>query len=159
MKFQFSTVKKLLGFDPIRFIKFGLVGGSGIVVDMGLLWLFTELIGLHYVLSGILAFTAAVVNNFIWNDLWTWSDRGDSGIDAYLVRLIKFFLVSSIAGVVKIAILWLLTHFFNLYYLLSNLVGIAVGMILNFSINNLWTFKVRVKQGSDKPIIEYPDTK
>ena len=141
MKTIFINIKKLLGFDLIRFIKFGIVGGSGIFVDMGLLLFLTEVAGIFYILSGILAFTLAVINNFIWNDLWTWSDRRESGIKAYLLKLFKFFLVSSLAGAIKISILWFLTDFYNVHYLLSNLIGIAVGMVLNYSINNFWTFK------------------
>lgn len=143
MKTIFINIKKLLGFDLIRFIKFGIVGGSGIFVDMGLLLFLTEVAGIFYILSGILAFTLAVINNFIWNDLWTWSDRRESGIKAYLLKLFKFFLVSSLAGAIKISILWFLTDFYNVHYLLSNLIGIAVGMVLNYSINNLWTFRQR----------------
>jgi len=143
VKTIFINIKKLLGFDLIRFIKFGIVGGSGIFVDMGLLLFLTEVAGIFYILSGILAFTLAVINNFIWNDLWTWSDRRESGIKAYLLKLFKFFLVSSLAGAIKISILWFLTDFYNVHYLLSNLIGIAVGMVLNYSINNLWTFRQR----------------
>jgi dolichol-phosphate mannosyltransferase len=142
MKSIISTVKRFLGFEFVRFIKFGIVGGSGIFVNMGFLWFFTEVVGLYYLISSVLAITFAMINNFIWNDLWTWSDRGEPGVKAYIKRLVKFCMVSSFAAIVgNIVILWILTHFFHLYYLISNLIGIAVGTLLNYTINNFWTFK------------------
>ncbi|MDZ7400914.1 MAG: GtrA family protein [candidate division KSB1 bacterium] len=131
-----------LGFDVVRFAKFGIVGGSGIFVNMGGLWFFTEVVGLYYLISSVLAIALAMISNFIWNDLWTWRDRGEPGVRAYLTRMAKFILVSSIAAYIgNLGILWVLTHFFHVYYLISNLIGIAVGTILNYSVNNFWTFR------------------
>ena len=43
-----------------RFVKFGIVGGSGVLVNMGLLWLFTEVVGLFYIISSVLAIAFAM---------------------------------------------------------------------------------------------------
>lgn len=137
-----SKFSEKLGFDVVRFIKFGIVGGSGIFVNMGGLWFFTEVVGLYYLISSVLAIALAMISNFIWNDLWTWRDRGEPGVRAYLTRMAKFILVSSIAAYIgNLGILWVLTHFFHVYYLISNLIGIAVGTMLNYSVNNFWTFR------------------
>lgn len=142
MRISFSSLQNLFGIDLVRFIKFGVVGGSGIFVNMGFLWFFTEIVGLYYLISSVLAIALAMISNFIWNDLWTWQDRGQPGVKPYLTRLVKFILVSSFAGYVgNLSLLWILTHFFHLHYLISNLFGIAVGTVLNYSINNFWTFK------------------
>jgi dolichol-phosphate mannosyltransferase len=151
MKNQISDLKKILGFDLIRFIKFGIVGGSGILVNMGFLWFFTEIVGFYYLISSVLAIALAMISNFIWNDLWTWRDRGEPGAKAYLTRMVKFILVSSIAAYIgNMGILWIFTHFFHIYYLISNLIGIAVGTVLNYSVNNFWTFKARIIPTSDQ---------
>ena len=137
-----SKIKRIFGFDLIRFIKFGIVGGSGIFINMGFLWFFTEIVGLYYLISSVLAIALAMISNFIWNDLWTWRDRGEPGFKAYLTRMAKFILVSSIAAYIgNLGVLWILTHFFDVHYLISNLIGIAIGTILNYSVNNFWTFK------------------
>ncbi len=142
MNIALSKLSQKIGFDVVRFLKFGIVGGSGIFVNMGGLWFFTEVVGIYYLISSVLAIGLAMISNFIWNDLWTWRDRGEPGVKAYLTRMAKFIVVSSIAGFIgNLGILWILTHFFHVYYLISNLIGIAVGTILNYSVNNLWTFK------------------
>jgi dolichol-phosphate mannosyltransferase len=56
-----------------QFIKFCLVGGSGVFVDMGVLFLLADprCLGLNITLSKICAAEAAMINNFVWNELWT----------------------------------------------------------------------------------------
>lgn len=142
MNAALSKFSQKIGFDLVRFIKFGIVGGSGILVNMGGLWFFTEIVGLYYLVSSVLAIGLAMISNFVWNDLWTWRDRGEPGVKAYLTRMAKFIVVSSIAAYIgNLGILWILTHFFHIYYLISNLIGIAVGTMLNYSANNFWTFR------------------
>ncbi len=126
----------------IRIFKFAVVGGIGFFVNMFFLWLFTEIFGLFYILSSILAIFLAMLNNFIWNDIWTWRGRGEPGVKPFFVRLLKFCLVASLAGYVgNLGILWILTHFFGLHYMISNVFGIAVGTLVNYFLNNYWTFK------------------
>jgi dolichol-phosphate mannosyltransferase len=57
----------------LQFIKFCCVGGSGVVVDMGVLYLLADpkTLALNVTLGKILAAEAAMTNNFIWNELWT----------------------------------------------------------------------------------------
>lgn len=149
MKAFLLKLAQQTGFDPTRFIKFGIVGGSGIMVNMGGLWFFTEIVGFYYLVSSVLAIALAMISNFIWNDLWTWRDRGAPGVKAYLTRMAKFILVSSIAAYIgNLGILWALTHFFHIYYLISNLIGIAVGTALNYSVNNFWTFRSNIEPPS-----------
>src|SRR5512146_373487 len=65
-----------------RFLKFGTVGASGTVVNLGVLYLGQEHIfnavqpiQLKLNLSLALAIFLATLNNFFWNRLWTWADR------------------------------------------------------------------------------------
>ena len=52
-------------------IKFGIVGGIGTVINIGVLTALTELGGVHYVLSALVAIFVAMTSNFIWNKHWT----------------------------------------------------------------------------------------
>ena len=139
----YKKLKKYFASDHIkRFFKFGVVGGSGFVVNMGFLWLFTEIFGLYYLISSVLAIALAMVSNSIWNDIWTWRGMGEPGVRAFFIRLLKFCLVASLAGYIgNLGVLWILTHYFHLHYMISNIFGIAVGTFLNYFLNNYWTFK------------------
>ena len=125
-----------------RFVIFGIVGGSGFFVNMFFLWLFTDVFNIFYIISSIFAIAIAMINNFIWNDIWTWRGEGKPGVKAFFVRFLKFCLVASFAGFVgNLGVLWILTDFFNVYYLVSNIFGIAVGTFINYFFNHYWTFK------------------
>ncbi len=59
-----------------RFVRFAIVGSSGVVIDMGLLYLLSDPHTLAWGLtrSKLIASEAAIINNFLWNDLWTFGD-------------------------------------------------------------------------------------
>jgi dolichol-phosphate mannosyltransferase len=63
-----------------------------------------------------------------------------------LHRFLKFGAVGAVGGVFNLVVLYLLTEF-GVYYLLSGLIGIEAGLLLNFFFNRSWTFKDRRTQG------------
>src|ERR1035437_4207345 len=75
----FRLIEWLIGF---RYIKCGLVGASGTVINLVVLYgaheyLFRaiEAPGSKPYASLALAIAVATVNNFTWNRHWTWADR------------------------------------------------------------------------------------
>ncbi len=127
----------------MRFLKFGLVGLSGVLVNEGLLWLLTENLGLYYLLSAAIAVETAIITNFILNDIWTFRDRRTPGNRSLLGRGLKFNLVSLGGLGINIAILWTVTEVVGISYLISNLIGIAGATLWNYTINTLWTWRAK----------------
>jgi dolichol-phosphate mannosyltransferase len=123
-----------------RIFKFMLVGASGIAVNEGLLYLLTDYGGLYYLVSSVIAVQCAILNNFLWNHIWTFRDRRAIKHSLWY-RLGKFELVSIGGKLTNIAILYLVVNFFGIQYLIANLLGIAAGFIVNFIANNLWTWQ------------------
>lgn len=80
--------------EVLRFIKFCMVGLSGVLVNMGLLWLLTELAGLIYLFSAAISIESSIISNFILNNIFTFHDRRSPGVKSTLKRLLKFNLVS-----------------------------------------------------------------
>jgi dolichol-phosphate mannosyltransferase len=127
--------------ELVRFAKFCLVGLSGILVNMGLLWLMTEVAGLFYLLSAAISIETSIVSNFILNDFFTFPDRRLRGAKPFFSRLLKFNLVSLIGLALNMGVLLLLTNVFGIYYLISNLFGIAAATLWNYLFNTWWTWK------------------
>src|SRR5256885_15086475 len=67
-------VRLRLALLPPRFFRFGLVGLSGVAVDMAILWLLKGRLGWPLTISKLVAAEVAMANNFLWNDLWTFGD-------------------------------------------------------------------------------------
>ncbi len=125
----------------MRFIKFSVVGGSGVIVNAGLLWVFTEVIGLDYRISSIVAIFAAIANNFLWNYLWTWRDRRTRFAASKVGMLLRFYAASgAVAMIVNWGLLVLLTEYAGLNYQVANLIGILCGTLINFLASHYWAF-------------------
>jgi dolichol-phosphate mannosyltransferase len=132
-----TLTKKLL---DARLIKFAFVGGSGVVVNMGLLYLLTEFAGVRYFISSVIAIELSILSNFFLNDAWTWRDRKGGG--SFLMKLFRYHVaVGATAFLVNYVLLVILTSWLRVHYLVSNLVGIAAGTASNYIVNDLWTFK------------------
>lgn len=124
-----------------RFIRFCVVGMSGVVVNMGILWFLTDVIGLFYLVSSVVAVECAILSNFTWNELWTFRDRGQPGFLSLVIRIGKFNVVSTGGLLINISILGALTEVFGMYYLLANAFGIAGALLWNFGMNTRWTWR------------------
>ena len=127
--------------ELVRFLKFCMVGASGVLVNEGLLWILKEFATLPLALCSAISIETAIMSNFLLNDFITFSDRRVIGTGFFLRRLGKFYAVSQIGLVINIGVLLLLTNVFGLHYLLSNLVGIGFAMIWNYLANLGWTWR------------------
>ena len=130
-------------FWTTRVLKFMAVGASGVVVNMGILLFFKELAHLNYKLAIFIAIEVSILTNFLLNDSWTWKDRDKHTL---LRRLLRYHVSTGLtAFLFNWGILVFLTDIFKVWYVISNLVGIAVGTMSNYLLNNLWTFRNRRK--------------
>jgi dolichol-phosphate mannosyltransferase len=136
-----------------RFIKFCLVGLSGVVVNYGLYWLLTRLAGFapldNAAIGGIASGNAAmaisietsIITNFILNNYLTFADRNVRGARAFLVRLLKFNLICVVGGLIQIGVANLLTITLGVYDLISVLIAIVVAMLWNYLLNTWITWR------------------
>ena len=118
----------------LRFIRFALVGGSGVVLNLTALWLFHDEVGLPLELAGACAVALAIVNNFLWNNYWTF---GATGIIAR--RVAQFIAVSLVGMAINVTALKLLVHSGS-HYLAADFAGILIATAWNFSANSRWTW-------------------
>jgi dolichol-phosphate mannosyltransferase len=128
----------------LRFTKFGIVGGSGVIVNVGLLHLFTAFFKIDYKISSIIAIECAIINNFLFNYFWTWNDRRTYKKRSFFYRLFKFHLSSGFTAlIVNWGLLVFLTEVWHIYYHISNLIGIGCGSFVNFLLGHFWVFSKR----------------
>jgi dolichol-phosphate mannosyltransferase len=121
-----------------RFLRFGLVGGSGVVVNMGVLYLLTTVGGIHPIVAAILGTEAAIVSNFVLNDHWTFRDALPAATcHARFLRYNVFALGGMLLSVTTLATL---TYGFGLHYLLANLAAIGAATLWNYIANARWTW-------------------
>jgi dolichol-phosphate mannosyltransferase len=124
-----------------RFIKFCLVGLSGVGVNMGLLWLLTEYAGLVYMISAAIAVETSIITNFLLNNFFTFRGRSEPGTRPFFQRLLKFNMISLAGLGINLGLLSLFTEVFGIYYLVSNIIAIAIVTLWNYLLNTWWTWR------------------
>lgn len=125
----------------IRFVKFGIVGGSGVFVNMLLLWLCKDMFGIPLTISSLIAIGVSIFTNFILNNYWTWKDEEENQTYTFFHRMWRYYISASFSALINYLTLLILTEFVGVYYLYSNLIGIGLGTIFNFVLGEFWVFK------------------
>ena len=135
----------------LRFLRFGIVGGSGVLVNEATLYLLHDPTKLRLPLmwSAVVAWQVAVINNFAWNEAWTFADRvgGSSGAKGRPLRFLRFEVICLVGLGINLLVLHFCTDRLRIDYRLANLVAIGVSTAWNFLINHRFNWSSRAVTG------------
>ena len=119
-----------------KFIKFCIVGFSGMVIDFGTTWLLKEKARVNKYIANSTGFILAATSNYIWNRFWTFHSENPSIATEYFS-----FILISLAGLgINNLILYLCTEKLKMNFYLSKLIATGFVTIWNFIMNYLITF-------------------
>lgn len=120
----------------MQYVKFCTVGVSGMGVDMLLIHVLASPNGLHWnlTLSKIIAVEAAILNNFFWNDLWTFRNAAvlRGCWSRWFGRLARFNGICLIGMALSVFLLNAQVQVLHWNLYLANLVAIVVVSLWNF---------------------------
>lgn len=119
-----------------KFVKFGIVGFSGLFVDFGITFLFKEKFKVQKYLSNSLGFIAAASSNYYLNRIWTFHSEDPK----VLVEYSQFMIISLIGLGINNLVLWLIVSKLKWNFYIAKLCAIAVVTIWNFGANAFITF-------------------
>lgn len=143
---RLGRVNQQMNFPIGRFLRFGLVGLSGVFVDMAILYLLSDptTLALPLTRSKIIAGEIAIVNNFLWNDAWTFADVSMRQQEwrHRLKRFLKFNIICLAGLVLNVLVLNLVFNFFIPNRYIANLIAIAVATVWNFWVNLKLSWRV-----------------
>ena len=120
----------------LKFLKFGLVGFSGVFVDFGITYLTKEKLHVPKYLANAIGFTTAATTNYFLNRIWTFESTNPEIGWEYT----QFLTISLIGLGINTLILWLLVSRFKMNFYVAKIFAIAVVTIWNFLANNYITF-------------------
>jgi putative flippase GtrA len=125
----------------LRWLKFNLIGGIGIGVQLGCLKLLLAL-RMNYLAATSLAVEIAVLHNFVWHERFTWKDR-PGGTHERLMRLLRFHLGNGAFSILgNLGLMWLLVGRLHMKHLLvANGIAIAICSVLNFALGEWFVFR------------------
>lgn len=90
----------------LKLVKFGTVGFAGYLVNASTLYLFTKLNFPSWAAWG-LSTELAIINNFVFNNIWTFKDQQISGVVSLLAKFLQFNLTSSGGLLIQVAVGWI----------------------------------------------------
>jgi putative flippase GtrA len=129
--------------------KFALVGILGIFVNQVALFVLTDGLGVHYLVSAVLASQASTLNNFLLTEFWVFRDRDTPGHAIW--RYLTFNLLNMATLVVRVPVLYLLTDLGGLHYLVSNFVAIGLTFGIRYLVADNWIWAGRDRR-DQRPI-------
>jgi putative flippase GtrA len=117
-----------------KFLKFGFVGLSGMIIDFSITYLLKEKVKIHRYVSSSIGFTIAASSNYLLNRIWTF----ESSNSKILLEYSSFLIISIIGLAINNLFLYLFEK--RLRFYLAKLFAIGVTMIWNFTANYIFTF-------------------
>ncbi|MBK9945074.1 MAG: glycosyltransferase [Kouleothrix sp.] len=116
----------------LQFLSFLLVGLSGLLVNTLALTLATELLGLHYLVSVVLATEASTLWNFVLTERWVFSAEQQRAGRGW--RMLMFFAMNNAALLLRGPMIYLLTDKLAIYYVLSNVISLVALTVLRYTV-------------------------
>jgi dolichol-phosphate mannosyltransferase len=126
---------------PVRFIKYSLVGVSGIFTNQLGLWLGRNAFRLDNRYALVLGIELSILTNFLLNNYWSFRDVRVRGAAGLARGFVSFNLICMAGAVINYAVALFLSMRFGMDIYLANLAGIAVATAWNYTINVNVTWK------------------
>ena len=147
---EFYAVGRVFAEEHWRTVsKFAFVGATGATIILLLTWLFTSVGGLWYMFSAALAIELSIFWAFALNTTFTFGHRFNKKRHV-LTALVKYHGTSLVGFSLNLSVLYLLTEFLHIFYLVAELVAIIAAFTLNYllSIRFVWN-KTRQRTDED----------
>jgi putative flippase GtrA len=117
-----------------KFLKFGVVGFSGMIIDFSITFLLKEKLKVHRYIANSAGFAVAASSNYLLNRLWTFESVNPRILNEYTT----FITISLIGLGINNLCLFIFEKKMNFY--VAKLFAIGVTMIWNFTANYYLTF-------------------
>jgi dolichol-phosphate mannosyltransferase len=125
---------------PASFLQYCLVGGLGVIVNMGVFELLYRIAGQAKEVSVLAGISVAMIFNFILNDLWTFKRHTSFGIGQKILKATRFLTFCSVGALINYSVVLFMDTNFSFLIEVSVLIGIVVSTLWNYWSNKTFTW-------------------
>ena len=125
----------------IQFIKFGIVGVSNTLINLGVYYFCIYVLGLHYQLANLIGFFVSVTNAYYWNSKYVFKGDGKRSWSEHIKQYGKTVTAYGGTYLLGVALLWLWVEKLHIPEGIAPLINLIITIPLNFVINKFWTFR------------------
>jgi putative flippase GtrA len=118
--------------------KYATAGFVGAVIDFSILFILTDFVGLHYLVSASISFIIAATVNYWINRHWTFESTGQRR-----KQLPVFFTIAILGLLINNNIIFVSVEKFEMHYLLGKLLAAVIVTSWNFVGNKYLTFRIK----------------
>jgi putative flippase GtrA len=123
----------------VKFLTYAIVGGGCALLNLAVLWLLTDGVGLHYLVSNMISFLALTPVGFVLQKLMTFrTPRAAAGVEWP-----RYFATMGSSFAANLVLMYVLVSLLGVWYLAANVVTTVLLLVANFLVNNLWSFALR----------------
>lgn len=111
-----------------QILKFGVVGGGAFLIDYSVLYLLTEFVGIHYLISSVISFIVSLIFNYILSIYWVFDvTKKQTSREVFV-----FVILSVIGLLINQVVMYVGSDLLHIYYMLTKLVATFIVMVWNF---------------------------
>ncbi|HXX06000.1 MAG TPA: GtrA family protein [Candidatus Bathyarchaeia archaeon] len=119
-----------------------LVGGIGVLVNLGILYALKEYLGLWYLASSAIAIYVSMTTNFFLNKAWTFKDTMVK--QSTLFMYFKFIAISVVGMLIQLGFNYIFVNNMQMYYIVAAFISIVIASGVNFVLNRKITFGIKL---------------
>lgn len=114
----------------LQFFRYVFVGGIATVADWGVLFLLTEFVHIHYLLSAVFAFVAGLITNFFLSQLLVFK-ANEAKVNA-VMEFVGYAVIGVVGLGITELIMLLFTNCWNVHYMIAKVVATVIVLFWNY---------------------------
>lgn len=143
MKVEIKNISKTIVKDQtdntrIQLFRYLFVGGAAFIVDLTLLFILTNYLGVYYLISAAIAFILGLIINYFLSVKWVFNRRN-------LENRTFEFGIFAVIGIIGLGLnevfIWFFTQDLQIYYLFSKILAAVIILFWNFFARKFMLFR------------------
>jgi putative flippase GtrA len=123
----------------MKFVLYVAVGGVCALLNLAVLWLLTDVLGIHYLVSNTISFFALTPVGFVLQKLMTFrTPQAHAGVEWP-----RYFATMGSSFAANLALMYVLVSLLGIWYLAANVITTVLLLVANFLVNLRWSFRVQ----------------
>ncbi len=123
--------------EAIKAGKFAIVGVANTLLDMGVFWLLSVLLGINPYISQVISYSCGMLNSYIFNRSWTFRSQAKF----FSPALLRFIILNLIMLGISTGLLFVLLDILAVPKMIAKVGATIITLVISFVVNRLWVFK------------------
>ncbi len=119
-----------------KFVKYFFVGISGLILDLGLLYIASDVLRIRPLVALLVTQIMVITYNYLLNKYWSFGSRGAHGR-----QLVRYSVVLGFNYLFGEAAMYVGNEVFGVHHLLIRAATVALAVSWNFLLYNYWVYK------------------